>query len=221
MTQNDLGYIIVGTQSGIGKYDGKQFTVITKKDGLFSNSITDFARGEDGVIWVGTEEGVARLGLNDRIDNFTDEHITSLTFDNTKRTLWVITKKNIYFLEDQRLTPYNKISVHPEHDEEENPDPEESIKGVAINGEGTKFFYSGKHITKITEEVTQTINSQFRINFVRWIPQLKSILIGTSGGLYTLDSGENNLFTYIDLPEGMRNVADVVVDNRNGLWVAT
>ena len=42
LIQGKLGYIYIGTQSGIGKFDGTNFSIITKENGLPHNFITDF-----------------------------------------------------------------------------------------------------------------------------------------------------------------------------------
>ena len=96
LIQDHLGYIFIGTQSGIGKFDGNHFQVITKKDGLPNNYINDFEKDNQGNIWAATLEGLAKIDVH---QNYTitsympSESIQSLKNDSLANTLWIFTKK--------------------------------------------------------------------------------------------------------------------------------
>lgn len=48
------------TGEGVYKYDGKEFTQFTEKDGLSNNSIWSILEDESGNIWFGTDDGISR-----------------------------------------------------------------------------------------------------------------------------------------------------------------
>jgi len=48
------------TGEGVYKYDGKEFTQFTEKDGLSSNSVWSIIEDKSGKIWFGTNDGVSR-----------------------------------------------------------------------------------------------------------------------------------------------------------------
>ena len=48
MLQDRDGYIWIGTQSGIGKFDGTRFEIFTTREGLAGNYITDLELDRDG-----------------------------------------------------------------------------------------------------------------------------------------------------------------------------
>ncbi|MCP5051266.1 MAG: diguanylate cyclase [bacterium] len=218
LIQDDMGYILIGTQSGIGKFDGTRFQVITKKDGLLNNTITCFAKDKNGNVWVGTEEGLARIGRDNRIENYLEAiPILSLTYDRDTGIIWAATRKGVHYLTGDRFVPYQKFS--PPLSGGEQPAPTKTIKGVAISDSGVKYFYSQKQIIKIIKDKEEEIPCDSRINFARWLVPLQTMLIGTENGLYTFNSNETRLFPYIDLPEGMRNVTAAAVDKTGGLWV--
>ena len=52
-----------GTSHGLVKVNGqgKSFSVMTRKDGLFSDNVFSLANANDGSMWVGSFGGVARL----------------------------------------------------------------------------------------------------------------------------------------------------------------
>jgi signal transduction histidine kinase/sugar lactone lactonase YvrE len=64
LCQDREGFLWVGTQNGLYRYDGYRFLEFTTKDGLPSDSITSLHAGSDGTLWVGTVKGLAwRLGV--------------------------------------------------------------------------------------------------------------------------------------------------------------
>ena len=64
------GALWIGTDEGLARFDGTDFTVFRQsRDGLPSSSITALMAARDGAIWVGTLGGVSRLE-NGRFTHF-------------------------------------------------------------------------------------------------------------------------------------------------------
>src|SRR5579864_2057047 len=59
--QDREGFLWVGTQNGLFRYDGSRFKAFTKNDGLPEARIESLHEAADGTLWVGTEGGLARL----------------------------------------------------------------------------------------------------------------------------------------------------------------
>jgi diguanylate cyclase (GGDEF)-like protein len=59
--QDRTGYIWVGTDNGLFRYDGKSFLEFSHAQGLPSSEITALAESAQGVLWVGTQAGAATL----------------------------------------------------------------------------------------------------------------------------------------------------------------
>jgi len=58
--QDRGGYLWVGTQNGLFRYDGAVFTHFGEAEGLPSSSVDAIVETPDGVLWVGTSRGLAR-----------------------------------------------------------------------------------------------------------------------------------------------------------------
>jgi signal transduction histidine kinase/ligand-binding sensor domain-containing protein/ActR/RegA family two-component response regulator len=58
LLQDHLGFIWVGTENGLYRFDGERFVVYTTAQGLPSNFIQSLAESEDGTLWIGTSGGV-------------------------------------------------------------------------------------------------------------------------------------------------------------------
>lgn len=55
-----FGYIWIGTQSGLSRYDGTKFSTVRvdQKNSVAGNSVADLTVDKDGIIWIATERGV-------------------------------------------------------------------------------------------------------------------------------------------------------------------
>ena len=56
--QDSRGYLWIGTESGVARFNGYQFVVFDKSSGLPGNFVRSVVEGADGNIWVGTDNGV-------------------------------------------------------------------------------------------------------------------------------------------------------------------
>ncbi len=60
ITQDEKGYLWVGTLGGLAKFNGKDFESYTTDNGLFNNRIT-FLTFINGELWIGHEGGISHL----------------------------------------------------------------------------------------------------------------------------------------------------------------
>ena len=60
LLQDRAGYLWVGTQNGLFRYDGAAFTAFTQAEGLPSSAIEALVETPDGVLWVATSRGLSR-----------------------------------------------------------------------------------------------------------------------------------------------------------------
>src|SRR5689334_25242276 len=60
--QDRAGFLWVGTQNGLYRYDGNRFSAFGKSEGLPGARIEALHESIDGTLWVGTRTGLARRG---------------------------------------------------------------------------------------------------------------------------------------------------------------
>jgi signal transduction histidine kinase/ligand-binding sensor domain-containing protein/CheY-like chemotaxis protein len=61
LLQDRTGFLWVGTENGLFRYDGRRFRGFTTTDGLPSSQVEALAQTKDGTLWVATLSGLARL----------------------------------------------------------------------------------------------------------------------------------------------------------------
>jgi diguanylate cyclase (GGDEF)-like protein len=61
LLQDHIGYIWVGTQNGIYRYEGQHFVAFGRKQGLSDTMISALHETVDGTLWVGTRSGLYRF----------------------------------------------------------------------------------------------------------------------------------------------------------------
>ena len=68
MLQDRMGFLWIGTQDGLNRYDGRNFVHFRSQfrnpQSLPSNLVTCLLEDGNGYLWVGTQKGLARLNLN-------------------------------------------------------------------------------------------------------------------------------------------------------------
>jgi len=59
--QDQRGFMWIGTDDGLNRYDGQYFTIFRKQrgigTGLSGNIITDLLEGKEGILWIATADG--------------------------------------------------------------------------------------------------------------------------------------------------------------------
>jgi ligand-binding sensor domain-containing protein len=93
--EDALGYLWLGTESGVAHFDGKQFKVYDQSSGLPGNSVRSIISGPSNNIWVGTDKGIGIYNGSSwktitAADGLHGSAILKLTMDGQNR-VWATT----------------------------------------------------------------------------------------------------------------------------------
>ncbi len=207
LLQDKNGYIWVGTQAGIGRFDGVKFETLTSRNGLAGNYITGLEMDRRGNVWVASQDGLniissQKISACPLPDNF----IRDIAFSKSDQALWVLTASAIYTLRDGVSAPFDKFA-----------DPSR-LNGLAACEANGLVFFTADAVYLLKNQHLQKYPSPEPVNFVKEID--RHLFVGCRGGLYQLNPfGEFK--KYSGLPAAIQDITDILFDGQRNLWIAS
>lgn len=194
LIQDESGFIWIGTQEGLNRYDGYEFKILKKELGnensLTSNYIMNLALDKFGNIWVSTGEGIDKFNIKtDKFShyNYNFSDTTSLISDEIIRIV-PTSNGNVWL-----GTNYEGICKFDYKTEK--------FTRYAINEDTSTV--SGNIVTSIFEDVDGKI----------WIASL-------DGGIDIYDEKTDN-FTKLDIDKSIYRGVSSILKKENKLYIAT
>ncbi|UII77294.1 ATP-binding protein [Flagellimonas sp. HMM57] len=211
ITQDNNGFLWLGTFSGLNRFDGYQFkpylSSVTNTYGLNNDDITALEFDSDSnELWIGTRNGLTHLNLERHSfrtflpeagnpDSLGDSEIRSVLVDSKKR-VWVGTKTRGLYRYSRIEDSFIKIDI----------DGFKYVKEIFEDHEGNIWVgtYGKKSVARIVLNSDGNSNQIFQytlatagleeqnpyLNFI-YQDHKSDIFIGTRNGLYKLDKEEN------------------------------
>ncbi len=242
MLRDEYGFLWVGTDSGLNRYDGYGFKVYTMQSGkpntLESNNIVDLQEDGLGNIWVNL--GYVYMVYNRNKDNFIS-NIKQVLQDlgiqsEENRKIYVDKKQNLWVLNRERIFCYNikkknVFSYQLKKTLDYNPD----AIGISDDGESLFFIDPSRKCWQLNIDtgVQSTIKSP------NSIPQnignyTNKIYVDSNKGLWVYlnkshelfyKKSENQEWKTIELKSEIKTISNSVtsiIENRPGqIWIGT
>ena len=251
MIKDHHGYVWLGTNNGLYRYDGYQSITYlhqsTQPNSLSNNYITSLHQQQDGFIWVGTKNGLNLFDIRkqtfhpfyhqqDNVDSISHNVITAIE-SGEKNRLWIATGGGGLNL----FTPDNKdypITGHFEHIKHE-PGKDKSISNNFItsllkDSSGILWLGTGSGLDGITMGRVIHINSQTKQKLsaddisVLFEDNTGAIWVGTTSGTLDklqldLNQRDNLIVEPVSLVKDGRSFAvnDIIQDKLGQLWIGT
>ena len=96
LLQDREGYLWIGTQAGVNRFDGVRFATFDTRDGMRNDWINALAQVSDGSIWVGTNDGVVRIDADGAVTALGLGLDDVLSIQPIGRTVWLATSHGAY-----------------------------------------------------------------------------------------------------------------------------
>ena len=198
IAQTRDGYVWIGTEEGLARFDGIRFTILDKQNTpqLKSNYIRTLLVDRAGALWIGTAEGLVHM-LDGKFTLFTtSEGLPSNTiqavYEDREGNLWVATANGLGLFKSGNITTFTS---------------QERLVGGSIqtlveDAEGALWIATPYGVGRLKEGkfANYTVRDGLGSNSVRAIQQDQDgrLWFGSLGGLTSFSSGRFTTYTIRD-----------------------
>jgi signal transduction histidine kinase/ligand-binding sensor domain-containing protein/CheY-like chemotaxis protein len=218
LLQDRAGFLWVGTQNGLYRYDGSRFTQFGRAEGLPTDRIEALHETADGTLWVGTGVGVAR-GRGGRFETVPLPEVGGITVpagiaSDRSGKLFLATDRGLLISDNGR--GFRRIEL---------PKGIQGVWGVHVAPDGAVWFGCGTSLCRLQgEEVA--VESDDGLPADRWSAILVDLedrlWVRSTTGLYSRDKGEKRFTSRAqNLPEAQQVYPTLALDSEGRLLVPT
>ena len=150
LAQTRDGYLWVGSEDGVARFDGVRFASFGVREGLRSGSVRVLFEDSRGALWIGTVGGGLTRCQKGLFTTFTSTEglpansITALGQDREGR-LWVGTEAGLAVWQNERFAPLGAGDFKGKHITTLFND-RQGVMWVGVNGAGVFRFLDGKFV---------------------------------------------------------------------------
>ena len=245
MFQDSKGYVWIGTDDGLNRYDGDKFEVYRynpeNKNSISANCVVAITEDEYGDIWVGTSIGINKINTKTKeIKSYLSGVNGCNLSNNSISEILIDSKKDMYVATADGLNKYNKETDNFERlfysDDEEKTLTNQSIYTIAEDSFGDLWVGTEEGLNKVIRSNNQIVKyysdeegKSISGNFIyKLFADDKGILwIGTiDDGLNKLNINTGDIEIYINKKEDSYSISGdtilgIMEDSRGTVWLAT
>lgn len=223
--EDDKTIVWFGTQEGISKYDGTEWTNFdqTTHPGLIANTITAIGIDNSGQVWVGTDFGVSFYDGSEwksytEDDGLADNRVKDIKADGDGK-LWIANNDGVSVFDGTDWKSYTQSDGLPFGGV--------SCIEIADNGDvwlgtglGGVHVFDGTNFTEITEDEGLLDDN---ITSIAIAPDNNYRWIGTAKGITVLDASNARIKDYtrpfiMPEPDTLNPVTDIAIDEDGSVW---
>jgi signal transduction histidine kinase/ligand-binding sensor domain-containing protein len=220
IAQTADGYLWLGTDEGLARFDGYDFTIFNKANrDLPSNSITALAAAPGGTLWIGTTDGLTefsggRFRTYTRQQGLPDDAVSSLLVDHTG-ALWIVAGIELSRFEHGKFTNYAPGPAMPVT----------SFRAVAEDGRHNLWVAGFSAVGKLADGKFEAVlgaaalDSEI-VNGLAVDPQGNLWIGGSKGAIMLSPGGQVRKFSEgVGLPDPFLRA--IWVDRDGSVWAGT
>jgi ligand-binding sensor domain-containing protein/signal transduction histidine kinase len=218
IAQTQDGYLWVGTQEGLARFDGLNFTVFDKENtpAFKSNDIRFLVEDREGRLWISTSYGLV-CRHNGQFTSFTikeglPDNSIGPVVEDTSGNVWIGTAGGLTRFDNGKFS-----TLTAEQGMSRNV-----IQTLYARNDGTLLVGTSVGLQSLKDNrfTTFTTPENVRAGNITAIAETRNgyLWFATPDGLYGLDAPTSTSF-YVTLPDS--RITALLIDRENVLWVAT
>lgn len=206
LLQDAQGYLWVGTQVGLARFDGRRFEVFTTREGLSSNQVNALAPGPQGSVWAALDEGLANLHDNGvAVVRLPARQVRDIAYDAPRRCLWALTESGVFSVRGDRWQPFPDLAGG-------------DYRRILVGGEGALYLLGDNSLLIYNNGLKHTIDAPMKLQTMAEYRRL--LLVGTDSGLFFVTT-DRRLAPYLTMPAGCESVTAILADAAEDLWIGS
>jgi ligand-binding sensor domain-containing protein/signal transduction histidine kinase len=245
--QDRQGFMWFGTEGGLNKYDGYQFSVykhdLDDPQSLSDNVITSMYEDRDGTLWIGTSAGLDRLDRRTGIFVHYQQELTGsdslsgkfvlVIFQDHAGTLWVGTDGGGLNALDLRT---NQFTVYKHSPDDPRSLSDNTIRSVYEDRDRVLWIGTGLGLDRFDPITGTFAHDRLDSSGLRTISDVPvyaidedsqgALWVGTQEGLFQWNRAEGQLIEYRHDPNAPDSISDdsircIFKDSQGTLWIGT
>lgn len=231
VVQDNQGYLWIGTESGITRYDGVTFINYTTEDGLAEGGIKSLFKDSRGIIWMGHKTGGISVVKDEKIfrhplSEFIKGDVTGF-IEDSDNNIWVTTFGDGLL---KITNPTELVQENLKYEQYKGNQIGDRIVSGYRAPDATLYFITGVGSIKKYNLNDNSFSNYFIEGLTTYFPTTcmlhdtkGDIWFGTfHGGLYRYLSNEKRFIIY-DSRDGLANnwISTISEDSKGNVWVGT
>ena len=219
IAQTKDGYLWLGTNDGLIRFDGYDFVTFAREDGAIpTNTVAALCAGKDGSLWIGTSGGLTRYYQN-KFQTFTPKDgipagsINSLVEDHNG-TVWIAVGGMLTRFENGQFFTYSPAAISPL----------EVVQVVQVDRQGQLWVSGlGGLITRAGDGFVRVLGPEPLGGALMTAIAINAQGVWLAGNQGIFLRHPDGMLTHFDTTNGLpaKLVRAVLEDRSGNLWVGT